>query len=353
MSSVPPEGRLPAIGKADLTAEQLAGLGRHLVSTGALDSHRPMTARRLTGVRSNLTYVLSDGSSEWILRTPPRLGVTPSAHDMSREFRILTDLYGGPVPVPRPISLGDAGPPLGVPFLVMEKVAGPIWRAPEDAVSISAAAKRRACESLVDTLAALHNLPVAPHQNREPYLQRQLDRWDAQWSRWRTRELPAMNQLTKALRERIPAKHGLGRVHGDYRFDNVVLDPERGPCVRAVLDWELSTIGDPLADVGSLVAFWGRPGVHAVLQHQELTRLPGFLTASEVVERYARQTGCQLDLLPVYVAFGCFRWAVIRQGVVARGRLNQADSEELEWIERSVTEIVDRALAVIDGGEPL
>jgi len=335
----------------------LPALERYFAEHGLLAPAGSLRATLLDGGRSNLSYGLTDGVSEWVLRTPPRGGVAPTAHDVAREYRVMSTLAETPVPVPRMVALCESPDLLGVPFVLMERVRGQIWRAPADAAGASAEDRRRACEALVDTLAALH---AVDHARLHPlvrgdgrgYLRRQLERWSGQWVLWNSRDVPEVERLRDRLVDCLPTSAALSVVHGDYRFDNVILDATGSGTIRAVLDWELSTIGDPLADLGSLVAFWGEPEVEPVLPHQALTCLPGFLSASEVVERYRERTGRAVDDLGVYVAFGCFRWAVIREGIRARSLINHVDVD-VEAISASVPVIAARGIAVMGEEPPL
>jgi aminoglycoside phosphotransferase (APT) family kinase protein len=339
----------------DLSPGQLQALARELEASGVVAEGAELRAELLAGGRSNLTYVISDGSSEWVLRSPPRRGAAPSAHDVAREYRILNHLAGTPVPVPKAFMLCESTDALGAPFMVMERVRGSIWRAETDVLGVPLSVRRDASESLVDTLAQMHLLPPPDAELGRGYLERQLRRWTEQWSRWKTQEVEEIEQLRARLSSRLPAHPRVGLVHGDFRFDNVVLDPDLGFRVKAVLDWELSTTGDPLADLGSLVAFWGGASVNPVLSHQEMTGLAGFLTVPEFVARYAAATGFTVDDLPVYVAFGCFRWAVIRQGIIFRTKLEGSAPVDLDlqWMARTVNDLAIRGLDILDGKEEL
>ena len=226
----------------------------------------PLAIRQIAGGRSNLTYRVTDAAgTSWVLRRPPLHGVLPSAHDMGREHRVISALAGTPVPVPATFGLCQDPAVTGAPFYVMAYVDGIV---PRDEATVAAGldepARARAADSLVDALVALHR--VDPGQvglgqlgRHHGYLERQLARWQRQLDQARTRPLPALDEVHRRLEANLPAQVGPARiVHGDFRLDNVVLSPAGQ--VLAVLDWELCTLGDPLADVGLLLVYWAEPG---------------------------------------------------------------------------------------------
>jgi aminoglycoside phosphotransferase (APT) family kinase protein len=222
----------------------------------------PLRFRQIAGGRSNLTYRVDDAAgSSWVLRRPPLHGVLPSAHDMGREHRVISALAGTPVPVPATFGLCQDAAVTGAPFYVMAYVDGVVPRDEATvAASLDEAARGAAAGSLVDALVALHQ--VDPDEvglgdlgRRHGYLERQLARWQRQLEQSRTRPLPALDEVHRRLAANLPTQVGSARiVHGDFRLDNVVLSPAGQ--VLAVLDWELCTLGDPLADVGLLLVYW-------------------------------------------------------------------------------------------------
>jgi aminoglycoside phosphotransferase (APT) family kinase protein len=283
------------------------------------------TVEVVTGGRSNLTYFVTSPAGSVVLRRPPLHGVRPTAHDMTREHRVLSALVDTPVPVPRPLLLCTDPAVLGAPFYVMERVTGVIARSTLPAGYATEPADRVAMtDALVGVLADLHSVDPTelgldgfgrPHR----YLDRQLKRWAGEWQALHTGELAAMDALAADLFAKSPVDAPAGPVvHGDYRLDNVVLDPADPGRVAAVLDWEMSTLGDPLADLGLLVVYWQPAAAAAVTP--SVTSLPGFPGRSGVVARYAERTGRDVDLLPWYVAFGYFKLAVVVAGIVARQR---------------------------------
>ena len=314
----------------------------------------PLTFRLIAGGRSNLTYqVLDFRGGSWVLRRPPLSGVLPSAHDMGREHRIISALRDTPVPVPEAVGLCQDPSVIGAPFYVMGYVDGIV---PRDEPTVAAAFDERqraaAARSLVEVLVALHEVdPVAVGLGdlgrRDGYIERQLRRWSRQWEQSKTRELPAMEEAGRRLAARVPAQQGPGTiVHGDYRLDNLILEPAGG--VLAVLDWELCTLGDPLADVGLLMVYWSEPGDDVLPLDSTVTALPGFPRAAEVAAAYASSSGRDLSELDFYVAFGYWKLAAILEGVYARsaaGAYGRGDDTYRRFA-TVVEALADRALAV-------
>jgi aminoglycoside phosphotransferase (APT) family kinase protein len=284
----------------------------------------PLTFRVIAGGRSNLTYlVLDSGGGSWVLRRPPLSGVLPSAHDMGREHRIISALRDTPVPVPGAIGLCEDPSVTGAPFYVMAYVDGVV---PSDERTVASSFDERqratAARSLVEVLVALHEVdPVAVGLGdlgrRDGYIERQLRRWSRQWEQSKTRELPAIEEAGRRLAASVPAQQGPSTiVHGDYRLDNLILSPAGE--VLAVLDWELCTLGDPLADVGLLMVYWSDPGDDVLPLGSTVTAMPGFPRSAEVAAAYATASGRDLSELDFYVAFGYWKLAAILEGVYAR-----------------------------------
>jgi aminoglycoside phosphotransferase (APT) family kinase protein len=284
----------------------------------------------ISGGKSNLTYLVTSGAGQLVLRRPPLGPILPTAHDVAREYRVIAALAGTGVPVPAALHLCTDDAVLGAPFLVMEYVEGPIARDGLPAGYADAPEQRRAItDTLVDTLAALHAVEPAAvglggFGRPEGYLSRQVSRWVRQWEATPSEPLPELDALAKLLAAAVPAGTSGPIVHGDFRLDNTVLDPAHPGRIAAVLDWEMSTLGDPLADLGLMLVYWaqaddGPTRLSAVLV-SETTRLPGFGTRAEVAARYGAQSGRDLSALPWYVAFGCFKLAVVVAGVAARAK---------------------------------
>ena len=284
----------------------------------------------ISGGKSNLTYLVRSDAGEVVLRRPPLGHILATAHDVAREYRVIAALAGTDVPVPAALHLCTDESVLGAPFLVMEYVAGPIARDGLPAGYADAPEQRRAiADALVDTLAALH--AVEPHAvglggfgRPEGYLSRQLSRWVRQWEATPSDPLPELDALAETLAASIPAGETGPVVHGDFRLDNTVLDPDRPGRIAAVLDWEMSTLGDPLADLGLMLVYWAQaddgPTRRSAVLVSQTTRLPGFPSRAEVAARYGQVSGRDLSALPWYVAFGCFKLAVVVAGVAARAK---------------------------------
>jgi aminoglycoside phosphotransferase (APT) family kinase protein len=287
----------------------------------------PLGFALVAGGRSNLTFVVTDATGRrFVLRRPPTGHILPTAHDMGREFRIISAM--GPAGVPVPPALGYCADPAvtGAPFYVMGFVDGVIARSEaEVAAHFDEAARYRAGLALVDTLAAIHGadpdaIGLGDLGRKDGYIARQLKRWNANYlaaNQSRGAEpLAAMAELHERLSAAIPEQGPAAVVHGDYRLDNCVLAPD-GSRVEAVLDWELCTLGDPLADLGQLLVYWPEPGERSALG-QASTAMPGFARRDELVARYAERCGRDLPQLGFYVAFAYWKLAAILEGVFAR-----------------------------------
>ena len=282
------------------------------------------TVEIVVGGRSNLTYYVTSPAGSVVVRRPPLRAVRPTAHDMTREHRVLCALHGTAVPVPRPLLLCTDTGVLGAPFYVMERVYGVIAR--DRLPDGYAPPPRRAAmtDALVDVLADLHDVDPAAvgltgFGRPEGYLDRQLRRWAGEWQALRAGDdLPGVDALAAELVAGVPKEPSGPVVHGDYRLDNVVLDPADPTRVAAVLDWEMSTLGDPLADLGLLLVYW-QPAPGTVVT-PSVTSLPGFPARSALVARYASRRDVDLAARPWYVALGCFKLAVVVAGIVARQR---------------------------------
>jgi aminoglycoside phosphotransferase (APT) family kinase protein len=286
------------------------------------------TVALISGGKSNLTYRVHSGAGEVVLRRPPLGHILPTAHDKGREHRVLSALHGTAVPVPRTLLIGDADSALGVPFYVMERVIGHICRDELPAGYAETPEARAAIGgALIDVLAALHVVDpeavgLGDFGRPAGFMERQLRRWSEQWTRAKTDDLPALDALRDDLVATLPPQRHSAIVHGDYRLDNTLLHPARPAEIVAVLDWEMSTLGDPLADLGALLAYWSEEADDDVLERARIvgpiTAQSGFPTRAEVVERYAERTGFDVSAIGWYQAFAYFKLAVICQGIAAR-----------------------------------
>jgi aminoglycoside phosphotransferase (APT) family kinase protein len=316
-----------ATGTADGTAAAPEGIDRGGVegwfTANVEGAEMPLAFERISGGHSNLTYRVTDaGGRRWALRRPPlgkRLG---SAHDMAREHRVVSALGPTDVPVAPVVGLCEDEQVNEAPFYVMEFVEGPILRGLAEAEAFPEQSDRRAIgERVVDTLVAIHRVDpdavgLGDLGRREDYVARQLRRWQGQWEKSKTRELPAIDEVHERLSARIPEQGPATIVHGDYRLDNMILTP--GGDVAAVVDWELCTLGDPLADVGLLMVYWPERGEEPIALGQPANLAPGFPTREELRDRYADRCGRDLSQLDFFVALGYWKLAIILEGVYAR-----------------------------------
>ncbi len=309
----------------------------------------PLTFDLIEGGRSNLTYTVTDATGRRvILRRPPLHGVLQSAHDVAREHRIVAALAGSDVPVPPLVGVESDESVTGAPFYVMRFVEGVVVRDAAAARTLSSDVRRAAGEDLVDVLGRLHaidpdDVGLGELGRKEDYLARQLSRWHRQLTAARTRDLPVLDEVHDRLVASIPDQGPATIVHGDYRLDNVIVDPATG-AVAAVLDWELTTLGDPLADAGLLQVYWAQPGDETLPLPDAPTLADGFLSRAEVAERYASATGRDLSELPYYVAFGYWKLACILEGVFTRYSSGAyGDAAGFEAFGRMVVELGERA----------
>ncbi|WP_229022795.1 phosphotransferase family protein [Actinomarinicola tropica] len=310
----------------------------------------PLTFDLIAGGHSNLTYKVTDQDGRrWVLRRPPLGQVLATAHDMGREHRIISALAPTDVPVAPTVGLCTDEAVNGAPFYVMDFVDGLVIRAAEVGEQLTPEQRRAAGESLVDTMARIHAVDVdavglGDLGRKEDYLARQLKRWYGQWNSSKTRELPAVDEVHDHLVAHLPPQHGATIVHGDYRLDNCLVSPEGD--VVAVLDWEICTLGDPLADLGLLMVYWADPEDDASGLLSPATALPGFPNRQELVDRYAAASGRDVSNLPVYVAFGYWKLACIVEGVYARylgGSMGTSDPAQFEVFKSQVEHYAESA----------
>lgn len=274
---------------------------------------------------SNLTYLVRLGDRELVLRRPPFGNRVKTAHDMGREYRILSRLCRVYDPAPCPVLYCEDESILGAPFYLMERRRGIIIRRPSGDRPIPPETVRRLCESLIDGLVRLHALDydgagLADIGKPEGYVERQVSGWSRRYHDARTDDLPAMERAAAWLADNRPAESGSALIHNDYKFDNLVLDPDDPGRIVAVLDWEMATIGDPLMDLGTTLGYWIQADDPEPIRRflAGPTALPGSLTRRELAEEYARSAGRPVPDLLFYYAYGLFKIAVIAQQIYAR-----------------------------------
>lgn len=319
-----------------------------LLRTDGIEVTGDLAATRVGRGQSNLTYLVEDAAgSRWIARRPPRGNLLESAHDVKREFGILSALQGTGVPLPRVLGeYVDAGL-ADSPVVVMEHVDGLVVDRPEIAEALPHHLRAALGPALATTLAAVHDVDITEVgldglASHAPYAPRQIKRWARQWEDSRTRDLPALDEMTELLHRRMPEQHELTLVHGDFHIRNVIADPETGD-LRAVLDWELSTLGDPLADIGSMLAYWPEANDPPTSLFAAST-LPGFVDRRRLADTYLAASGRDGADLDYWHVLGLWKIAIICEGVLRRALddpRNAADGGAPE--PHFIDQLVDRA----------
>ncbi|HEX3910421.1 MAG TPA: phosphotransferase family protein [Solirubrobacteraceae bacterium] len=320
------------------------------------EAQAPFALRLLSGGRSNLTYEVSDATGRrMVLRRPPLGQVLSSAHDMGREYRIMSALAPTAVPVPRMLAYSPESEETGAQFYVMDYVDGAILREEADVErAFSVPERLSVADSLIDSLCRLHEVDpddvgLGELSRREGYIERQLRRWYRQWELSRSREVPALEEVHRRLQASIPPQRRLAIVHGDYRIDNMVFAPDTD--VRAVLDWELCTLGDPLADLGLLLVYWVQPGEDTGFMLSGTPTLSeGFPTREHLLARYAEGSGAELGEISYYVAFGYWKLACIAEGIYARYSAGAMadDGTSTQRLAGQVPALAEAALAAVE-----
>ena len=314
----------------------------------------PVAYSLIAGGHSNLTYRCDDAAGNaYVLRRPPLGHVLESAHDMGREHKIIAALAQTSVPVAPTFGLCSDIAVNGAPFYVMRFIEGLVSNDSTVTRALTLPDRRALGLHVIDVLAMLHRLDpdavgLGDLGRKEAYLSRQLNRWTKQWEASKTHEIPAMEETRRLLEERMPAQIGSSIVHGDYRLGNMIV---RGPRILAVLDWELCTLGDPLADVGYLMNAWASPEeVESGQGDQAPTAAGGFPTRTELCARYESATGRDLSGINYYRAFSHWRLAAIGQGVYKRylvGAMGANRDLNLDSYKLSVQRRATAALALI------
>lgn len=332
-----------------LVGVDLERLTPYLRSTVGLAG--PLRASLITGGRSNLTYRLTDGRAQWVLRRPPVGHVLPTAHDMAREYRVIDALHGTDVPVPAPVVLCRDHDVLGADFYVMEWVGGPVLRGAADTEDLPPERAARYARALVDTLATLHTTDpdvLAGFGRPEGFTARQVSRWARQWSLSATRELPQVAELVGRLERAVPPAQRVSVVHGDYRLDNVIFAPD-GDRIAAVIDWEMSTLGDPLTDLGLMLVYWDPRSEGVTGTRHAVSANPGFPDRDALARAYAEASGLDLTPLDFYVAFGYLKLAVIAEGIHSRYLAGQTVGAGFDTAGAAVPGLVEAGLAALEG----
>lgn len=312
--------------------------------------------RQFPGGYSNLTYLLRSENGEYVLRRPPMGAAIKSAHDMGREFKVLSLLHKHYSKVPRPVYLCTDENPLGAPFYLMERLKGIILR-PSDVkqIRIDPAEMRKISEALVDNLVDLHNLDVVQtglDQLGKPdgYVKRQVEGWSKRYRDAETEAIEGMDSTSQWLGSNLPEETAVTLLHNDYKYDNVILNPDKITEIIGVLDWEMATVGDPWMDLGASLAYWAERGDSELAKVFNVSWLPGNLTRREVFDRYCDRSGRTTRNIGFYYAFGMFKNAVIAQQIYRRWKHGHTTDARFGTLIHVIRDLALRASEVIGTG---
>lgn len=317
----------------------------------------PFRFERIAGGRSNLTYRVHDEGAPgrtFVLRRPPLGHVLPTAHDMGREHRVLSALADTEVPVARPLALCEDRAVNGAVFYVMEDRPGVVLGPDFDEAWAPTTPERQAIgRALAETLAVLHAVEPAAvglddFGRPDGYVARQVRRWAKQWEGNRTAPLPEIDELLARLGRAVPTRSDAAIVHGDYRLGNLALDPRDPGRVVAIFDWEMATLGDPLADLGYTLIYWIQEGEPDDVGSGGPTARPGFPTREEITQAYARASGRTVEAADFYQVLALTKLAVIAEGIYKRWTMGQTVGEEMAEVARATPGMAARALAIAE-----
>jgi aminoglycoside phosphotransferase (APT) family kinase protein len=333
----------------------LVALDRHLQDVG-IPRTGELRAEFISGGRSNLTYLVFDDVSKWVLRRPPLHGLTPSAHDMAREYRVVAALQDTPVPVARAVTMRNDDAVLGAPFQMVEYVPGRVVRyadelealGDEDSIS-------KSVDALIHVLADLHFVDpeavgLGDFGKPSGYLERQVRRWGSQWELVRREDDSCdadVKRLHSALAQAIPPQSRNAVVHGDYRIDNTILDADDATKVVAVLDWEMSTLGDPLSDAALMCVY--RHPLFNVIHASSAWASPLIPEADDLANRYSLAADKSLDNWDFYMALGYFKVAIIAAGIAFRARMGGGVAEDTSQVDKAVAPLIAAGLGTLGG----
>jgi aminoglycoside phosphotransferase (APT) family kinase protein len=332
----------------------IAGL-RNFIRDNKLGDPNDLRSENISFGHSNEVHLIHFQGKSWALRRPPRGPLLPTAHDVMREYRVLKALQDTAVPVPRVYAACDDPNYIGAPFYLMEFMRGEVIRADGNSFANTPARRRAVSESMIELLIALQEVDwraagLEGFGRPDGYLPRQLKRWVDQLERTvpHTRPLPVMDQVRDWLLAHVPESPPATIVHGDFKLDNVMWNPTDPPKVIAVFDWEMSTIGDPLADLGWLLSYWPDPSEDPANRGMVTSMVaePGYLTRREMLDRYEAKTGRKMMNFPFYQAFATFKLAIIMEGSYARFLLGQADDPLFAQMKERTPALADSAWKV-------
>ena len=326
-------------------------LRRHFPDEGAA-----IRVRQFPSGHSNLTYLVSLGDREFVLRRPPFGSKVKTAHDMGREFRVLSKLHDVYAPAPKVLLYCDDEAELGAPFYLMEPIAGIIIRRTVPAsVDFSPAVAKRLSESFIDNLARLHDLDYAAAGlsdlgKPQGYLERQVRGWTERYHGAKTHEFAGIEKIFSWMQKNMPASSDAALIHNDYKYDNIVLDASDVTKIAGVLDWEMCTIGDPLSDLGGALAYWVERDDPEDLRaiHWAPTDARGTLTRAELAQRYAEKTGRDVSHISFYLAFAYFKIAVIVQQIYYRYQQGLTKDERFASMPVVVEALLRAALRTVE-----
>jgi aminoglycoside phosphotransferase (APT) family kinase protein len=334
-------------------------LHKWMASAGLADLGELRGVQLIAGGRSNLTYRLDLDGAQLVLRRPPLGHVLPTAHDMNREYRVLTALQGTQVPVPKTLAICQDPEVVGAPFYLMQYVQGLVLRTTDDGALITPAEAGQLSELLASMMATIHAVNVeevglGDFGRPQGYMTRQLARWQKQWELSKTTERPGYDALVARLTAGLPESADGTLVHGDFRLDNTLVTLGEPAEIAAVVDWEMSTLGDPLADLGLTLSYWADSlddtGWLDINVGSGITAQPGFYSRAQFAARYAELTGRDVSGVGYYMAFGLFKLAVVLEGINARFLQHQTVGEGFEREGRAVPVLIARAHQMLDAG---
>jgi aminoglycoside phosphotransferase (APT) family kinase protein len=333
---------------------------------GALDSHfrsvgvarrGELRAELIAGGRSNLTFLVFDDASKWVLRRPPLHGLTPSAHDVAREYRVVAALANTSVPVAPAITMRNDDSPLGTPFAVVEFVPGRVIRTQGELEALGQDAIDGCVDTLIRVLTELHAVDPAAvglsdFGRPDGYLERQVRRWGGQWQYVRLSEDARdgdVHRLHAALVEAVPAQSRTSIVHGDYRIDNTIIDGDDPSIVRAVVDWEMSTLGDPLSDTALMCVYRDR-AMDMIVDQQAAWTSPLLPSADELAHRYSVVSEQPLAHWPFYMSLAYFKLAIIAAGIDYRRRMGAGQPDSYDRVGETVAPLIAAGLHALKAG---
>lgn len=335
----------------ELTGPELATIASFLRQNN-VDLEGELRSTLIAGGRSNLTFRLEDDRSRWVMRTPPRAGRTPSAHDVAREFRVTSALHGTAVPVARPVAVSEDDSVLGAPLAIWEFVQGRTLQARDDLDPLDDATLDKVVRGLIETLAALHRIDhVAVGLERfgrpDGYAERQVKRWSQQWELVAVDEVRSLGEeVAGRLAAAIPPQLSTGIVHGDFRIDNTLVDPDSPEPIKAVVDWELSTIGDPVADV-AMMCIYRRPVFDLVVGTPAAWTSPRIPDVATLAADYEAAGGVRLNDWDFHLALAYYKFAVIAAGIDHRVRAGAASGAGFDSSGDAVQPYLELALETI------